>query len=37
MKKSKALDNSPEVLRRLNRAQEVRQSQAQSMEDPFAY
>jgi len=39
MKPSKALDNSPEVLRRLNRAQEVRraQSKSQSMEDPFAF
>jgi hypothetical protein len=39
LKTSKAFDNSPEVLRRLNRAQEVRQSQlpAQSKEDPFAY
>lgn len=35
----KALDNSPEVLRRLNRGQEARQKQAksQSMQDPFGY
>jgi hypothetical protein len=35
--KLKAVDNSPEVLRRLNRAQDTREEQAASKQDPFAY
>lgn len=38
VRSGKALDNSPEVLRRLNRGQEARQKQqSQSTQDPFGY
>lgn len=35
--KRKALDNADDVLRRLNRAQDVRQQKPVSKQDPFAY